>query len=97
MLGGGDYSQMCEPQVPPTAKGKQHRTYLMIVGFVHLSLAIMYCFIMPMNGIYEIIDVMILFCALAQMNYCCLIIYQINIAINFFVSFNQLGLWVQTG
>ena len=50
-----------------------------------------------MNGIYEIIDVLILFCALAQMNYCCLIIYLINITINFFVSFNQLGLWVQTG
>ena len=50
-----------------------------------------------MQGLYEIIDVLILFCALAQMNYCCLIIYLINITINFFVSFNQLGLWVQTG
>jgi len=47
-----------------------------------------------MNGIYEIIDVMILFCALAQMNYCCLIIYLINITINFFICFNQLGLWI---
>merc|ERR1712226_927408 len=35
--------------------------------------------------------------ALAQMNYCCLIIYLINITINFFIQFNLLGLWVQTG
>ena len=88
---------MCEPVVPPTAKGKEHQIKLMILGFVHLALAIAYCFILPMQGLYEIIDVLILFCALAQMNYCCLIIYLINITINFFISFNQLGLWVQTG
>ena len=95
MMGGG--AQMCEPVVPPTAKGKEHQVKLMILGFIHLALAIAYCFILPMQGLYEIIDVLILFCALAQMNYCCLIIYLINITINFFISFNQLGLWVQTG
>ena len=95
MMGGGQ--NMCEPVVPPTVKGKEHQIKLMILGFVHLALAIAYCFILPMQGLYEIIDVLILFCALAQMNYCCLIIYLINITINFFISFNQLGLWVQTG
>ena len=69
----------------------------MILGFVHMALAIMLCFIVPMQGIYELIDVAILFCALAQMNFCCLIIYIINISINFFVIFNQLGLAVQHG
>ena len=88
---------MCEPVVPPTEKGKQHRSVLMILGFVHMALAIMLCFIMTMQGIYELIDVAILFCALAQMNFCCLIIYIINITINFFVIFNQLGLAVQNG
>ena len=88
---------MCEPVCPPTEKGKEHQKKLMIIGFIHLALAICYCFVLPMNGIYEIIDVMILFCALAQMNYCCLIIYLINITINFFICFNQLGLWIQTG
>ena len=88
---------MGEPVVPPTEKGKQHRSILMICGFVHLALSIMLCFIMLMNGIYELIDVAILFCALAQMNFCCLIIYIINISINFFVIFNQLGLAVQNG
>ena len=57
----------------------------------------MLCFIMPMQGIYEIIDVAILFCAIAQCNFCCLIIYIINITINFFVIFNQLGLAAQNG
>ena len=85
-LGGGQ--NMCEPVVPPTEKGKQHRSILMILGFVHMALAIMLCFIMMMQGIYELIDVAILFCALAQMNFCCLIIYIINITINFFVIFN---------
>ena len=94
-LGGGQ--NMCEPVVPPTEKGKQHRSVLMILGFVHMALAIMLCFIMTMQGIYELIDVAILFCALAQMNFCCLIIYIINITINFFVIFNQLGLAVQNG
>ena len=88
---------MCEPVVPPTEKGKQHRSVLMILGFVHLALSIMMCFIMVMQGIYELIDVAILFCALAQMNFCCLIIYIINITINFFIIFNQLGLAVQNG
>ena len=88
---------MCEPVVPPTDAGKKHRSILMICGFVHLALAIMMCFIMLMQGIYELIDVAILFCALAQMNFCCLIIYIINISLNFFIIFNQLGLAVQNG
>ena len=88
---------MCEPVVPPTEAGKKHRGILMVLGFVHMALAIMMCFIVPMQGIYELIDVAILFCALAQMNFCCLIIYIINITINFFVIFNQLGLAMQNG
>ena len=88
---------MCEPVVPPAPEGKKHRTILMICGFVHLALAIMYCFISVMSGIYELIDVAILFCALAQMNFCCLIIYIIQITIQFFIIFNQLGLAVQNG
>ena len=45
-----------------------------------------------MQGVYELIDVAILFCALAQMNACCLIIYIINMIVNFFVIFEQLAL-----
>ena len=35
-----------------------------------------------------LIDVAILFCALAQMNFCCLIIYIIQITVQFFMIFN---------
>ena len=83
--GGGGFEECCRPVCEPTPKAKVHRNKLMVLGFIHLALAIMYCFILPMQGLYEIIDVMILFCALAQMNYCCLLIYVINITINFFI------------
>ena len=62
-LGGGQ--QLCEPVVPPTPEGKKHQTRLMIIGFIHLCLTIMLCFIMIQNGLYELITVSILFCALA--------------------------------
>jgi len=88
---------MCQPVFPPTAEGMKHRSVLMVLGFVHLALAIMLCFIIPMQGIYELIDVAILFCALAQMNFCCLIIYVIQCCVNFFIIFNQLGLSMQNG
>ena len=42
-----------------------HRISLMVCGFVQLALSICLCFISPMKGIYEMIDVAILFCALA--------------------------------
>jgi hypothetical protein len=61
----GDRGPNCDPVVPPTPKAKQHRIMLMVCGFVQLTLAICLCFINPMGGIYEIIDVAILFCALA--------------------------------
>merc|ERR1712038_244724 len=71
----------------------------MVVAVVHLILAIALIFIMPipMMGVYELIDVLILFCALARMDFCCIIIYLINITLNFFTWLNQLGLLVQTG
>ena len=49
------------------------------------------------KGLYELIDVLILFCALARMDFCCMVIYLINIALNFFLYLNILGLLVQTG
>ena len=93
----GDRGPNCDPIVPPTEAAKGHRTKLMILGFIHLSLAICLCFIAPMVGIYELIDVAILFCALAQCNFCCLILYIVYITMNFFTYFSMLGLWVQTG
>ena len=93
----GDRGPNCDPVVPPTEKAKKHRIQLMVCGFIHLALAIMLCFIIPMSGIYELIDVSILFCALAQCNFCCLIMYIVTISINFFTYFSAIGLWIQTG
>ena len=45
-----------------------------------------------MSGIYELIDVSILFCSLAQMNFCCLTFYIVYITINFFTYVNIIGL-----
>jgi hypothetical protein len=94
-LGGG--GQQCEPIVPPTDKARQQRTVLMVCGFVHLALAIMLCFCNVMSGIYELIDVAILFCSLAQMNFCCLTFYMVYITINFFSFVNIIGFCIQIG
>ena len=95
MMGDGGGGR-CDPIVPPTQKAKGQRIQLMICGGVHAVLAIMLCFVSAMSGIYELIDVAILFCALAQCNFCCLIIYIVNITINFLTYFSVLGLWAQT-
>lgn len=94
-LGGG--AKQCEPIVPPTEKAKTQRTILMVCGFVQLALGIMLCFCNVMSGIYELIDVAILFCSLAQMNFCCLTFYMVYITINFFSFVNIIGLCIQTG
>lgn len=94
-LGGG--AQQCEPIVPPTEKAKKQRTILMVCGFVQLALAIMLCFCNVMSGIYELMDVAILFCSLAQMNFCCLTFYMVYITINFFSFVNIIGFCIQTG
>jgi hypothetical protein len=69
----------------------------MVCGFVQLALAIMLCFCNVMSGIYELIDVAILFCSLAQMNFCCLTFYMVYITINFFSFVNIIGFCIQTG
>ena len=94
-LGGG--GPKCEPMVPPTDEAKRQRTILMVCGFIHLTLSIMLCFVNFMSGIYELIDVAILFCSLAQMNFCCLTFYMVYITINFFTYVNIIGLVIQTG
>ena len=87
---------MCEPVVPPTEKAKTWRVVLTIMGFIHLALAIMYCFVAFMPGIYELVIVSILFCSIASVNFCCLTLYMIYIAMNIFTSVSMLGLAIQT-
>ncbi len=87
---------MCEPVCPPTEVAKKYRVVLMVMGFIHLALAIMYCFVSTMQGIYELVIVSILFCSIASVNFCCLTMYMIYIAMNIFTFISFLGLAAQT-
>jgi hypothetical protein len=51
----------------------------MICALVNLALGFMLCFVNVMSGIYEILLVMILFCSISSINYCCLAFYMIYI------------------
>ena len=68
-----------------------------VCGIVHFILCIMMFFIWVQKGLYELINVMIIFCAVARMDYCCLVLYVLNCFISFFQYFNMLGLAVQEG
>ena len=91
----GDTSQMLKPVVPPTPKAIMWRGLLTALGFVHISLAIMYLFCNLMQGIYEVIIVAVLFCSLASVNFCCLTVYMIYITMNFFTMIGSIGLAIQ--
>ena len=60
-------------------------------GFVHLLLAIMYIFVNMRNGIYELVLVGILFCSISSVNYCCLMMYIVYVAINTFTLVSMVG------
>jgi hypothetical protein len=92
-LGGDDgITNMLKPIVPPTDLAKKYRTALIVLGFIHLALAIAYIFCNVTAGIYELIVVAVLFCSIASVNFCCLTMYMIYISMNFFTFFSQLGL-----
>jgi hypothetical protein len=76
--------QQMQPYFEPNEKSKKWRTIMGALGIIHLILAVMLMFISAMKGIYELIDVAILFCALARFDFCCLILYILNITIAFF-------------
>ena len=72
---------------------KKWRGILLIVGVVHLVLAVMVMYVgITDKGMTELFDIIILFCALCRLDYCCLIIYALNCAINFFRDFSIIGL-----
>jgi antibiotic biosynthesis monooxygenase (ABM) superfamily enzyme len=86
---------MCEPVCPPTEAAKKYRIALIVLAFLHLTLAIIYCFFAPQQGIYELIIVSILFCSVASVNFCCLTMYMIYIVLNLFTYVSILGLFAQ--
>lgn len=92
-LGGG--AQMCEPIVPPTEQTKKWRYILLGCAFVQGCLAMMLMWVNMWTGVYEFIDVAILCCSLAQMNYCCLTMYMVYICMNLFPYISIIGLCIQ--
>lgn len=71
------------------------RGILIGCGFVHLLLSIMYIFVNLQNGVYELVLVGILFCSISSVNYCCLMMYIVYIAINTFTLLSLVGRAVQ--
>ena len=86
---------MCEPMVPPNEKSNFWRKVLMGLAIIQLCLAIMLCFVDMYSGMYELIDVMILCCALARIDYCCLTMYIVYISLNMFPYISMIGLCIQ--
>lgn len=52
-----------QPIVPPTAEGLKQKQRLYIVMLAHIVLCIMMMFVSVVAGIYELISVLILWCA----------------------------------
>ena len=87
---------MCKPVVEnPPPKAHFWRFVLLVCFFIHLILAIVYLFVSLMNGIFELVIVAILGCATSSMNFCCLTMYMLYMALNSFVFMGYLGLAVQ--
>ena len=86
---------MLKPKVDPTSTAKKYRIALLVMAFIHLALAIMYCFMDLMSGIYEFVVVAILFCSIASCNFCCLMMYMIYILVNLFTFISYIGLAIQ--
>jgi hypothetical protein len=61
-MGGGGSMQ---PVVPPTEEGNKQKSRLYIVLFTHLALSIMMMFVNVASGFFELINVLILWCATA--------------------------------
>ena len=84
-----------QPIVPPSSKGLQYKQRLYIVLAVHVVFAIFMMIFEPMNGIMELISVAILWCAIAQMHYCQLIIYIIILCHKLVLNLVTLGYIIQ--
>lgn len=59
-----------QPIVPPTPAATKHKQILYVVMLLHVVLAIMLIFLNGFNGIFELINVLILWCGTSQMHFC---------------------------
>ena len=94
-LGGGGGGDMLKPVVPPTPEATKHRTYLVICAAVQFALGIMMFFVDWYNGFYQIMLCLMLGCAIAQMNYCCVAFYMLYITMSWVTNVCRIGLVAQ--
>ncbi len=90
-FGGGGMNM--QPVVPPTPVGLKHRFRLYVLCVVHLILSIILMFAFSLaSGFYDLILVLILYCAAAQMHFCQLLMYIVFILNQLIFSICLLGL-----
>ena len=70
---------------------------LAVCAFIHFILGICMMFANLNKGMNVVINAFFLACSVFGMNYCCLIMYMLNIIIEFLTNINSLGLLVQNG
>jgi hypothetical protein len=85
---------MLKPVVPPTEKAKYYRTVLLVLGVINLILAFMQMFSNIANGFYSMMVAAILFCSIASVNYCCLTMYMVYIALDWLNNVCTVGLFI---
>ena len=86
-----------QPVCPPTAAGLAHKKRLYIVLIIHLVLSICLMFVSVFTGIFELINVLILWCATAQMHFCYMLFYIVMCLMGFIQDFAVIGLTWQQG
>lgn len=83
-----------QPIVPPSPVGLKHKQRLYMVLIAHLVLSIGLMFVSPVNGIYELLSLLILWCAASQMHYCQIIMYIVLCCNKWISYFSSVGLSV---
>lgn len=91
-MGGGGLNM--QPVVPPTPLGVKHRKRLYMIALVHLILSIIFMFINFIGGLYELMTVLILWCAASQMHFCTLIMYMVLCLNNLIAMIALIGLLI---
>jgi hypothetical protein len=94
--------ETCDPKTYrpvfyPNASAKMWRGVLLVFALIHLVLSVMLCVVELQRGVFELIAVLVLCCAMCRMDYCCLIQYDVFCLIDFFQYINIVGLYLQNG
>ena len=98
MMGGGggmdDTMNYCQPQFKEMmTEGTIKWRYIMgFCGIAHFILCMMMMFGgMSSQGMMEMFEVMILACSICRADYCCMIMYILNIMIGFISGLDTVG------